>query len=209
MGVPSFYRWLSQKWVAGALSPDVAAPGRTRHYAWMRAAMLSGCGARSAGAGAPICAAGSWPALPARAGETSGNNPRALRAHTLARRAGAGRTRLHQNALAAPPPPRRYPKIVVDVIEELNQVVDGTEVPVDTSKPNPNGMEFDNLYLVRAAAPSCRCGSAAADARGRGQGTGGRPHARCCPPARPAARPQLLAARPAPPTPATCPTPRT
>jgi hypothetical protein len=43
----------------------------------------------------------------------------------------------------------RYPKIVIDVIEELTQVVDGVEVPVDTSKPNPNAVEFDNLYLVR------------------------------------------------------------
>jgi len=37
---------------------------------------------------------------------------------------------------------------VKDVIEEHPEVVDGTEVPVDTSAPNPNETEFDNLYLV-------------------------------------------------------------
>lgn len=42
----------------------------------------------------------------------------------------------------------RYPKIVRDVIEEQQQFVDGEEIPLDTSKPNPNGEEFDNLYLV-------------------------------------------------------------
>lgn len=46
----------------------------------------------------------------------------------------------------------RYPKIVRDCIEEQQQFVDGQEIPPDTSKPNPNGEEFDNLYLVRAAA---------------------------------------------------------
>ena len=43
----------------------------------------------------------------------------------------------------------KYPKIIVDCVETQAQVVDGVAVPVDTSTPNPNGMEFDNLYLVR------------------------------------------------------------
>ena len=42
----------------------------------------------------------------------------------------------------------RYPKIIVDCIEDQAQFVEGEEIPVDTSQPNPNGMEFDNLYLV-------------------------------------------------------------
>lgn len=44
-------------------------------------------------------------------------------------------------------PCQRYPKIVVDAIEEEPQEVDGVEIPVDGTKPNPNG-ECDNLYLV-------------------------------------------------------------
>jgi len=51
---------------------------------------------------------------------------------------------------------RKYPKIVVPVIEEgiiKVPIIDGdsemieVEVPVDIRKPNPNGVEVDNLYL--------------------------------------------------------------
>ncbi|XP_077499060.1 5'-3' exoribonuclease 2-like isoform X2 [Amblyomma americanum] len=42
---------------------------------------------------------------------------------------------------------RRYPSIMARCIEETATTTDGVEVPVDTTKPNPNGVEFDNLYL--------------------------------------------------------------
>ncbi|MCO5603562.1 hypothetical protein L7F22_057713 [Adiantum nelumboides] len=41
----------------------------------------------------------------------------------------------------------KYPLIVSDVIEEDAICIDGVTIPIDTSKPNPNGLEFDNLYL--------------------------------------------------------------
>ncbi|KAL9114015.1 MAG: hypothetical protein Q9227_001786 [Pyrenula ochraceoflavens] len=42
---------------------------------------------------------------------------------------------------------KKYPKIVSAVIEEKPYEIDGVEYPVDAKKPNPNGDEFDNLYL--------------------------------------------------------------
>jgi 5'-3' exonuclease len=37
--------------------------------------------------------------------------------------------------------------VVSQVIEEQPKTINGVKVPVDTTKPNPNGEEFDNLYL--------------------------------------------------------------
>lgn len=42
---------------------------------------------------------------------------------------------------------KKYPKIISPVIEDQPTNVDGQEVPVDATKANPNGEEFDNLYL--------------------------------------------------------------
>ena len=42
----------------------------------------------------------------------------------------------------------KYPKIIVDAMEEqATWSDDGTRIPVDTSLPNPNGLEYDNLFL--------------------------------------------------------------
>lgn len=47
---------------------------------------------------------------------------------------------------------KKYPKIITPVVEEKPDEIDNgdgtkTTVPIDMSKPNPNGEEFDNLYL--------------------------------------------------------------
>lgn len=39
----------------------------------------------------------------------------------------------------------KYSMVIVDVIEEEAAVIEGIKVPVDTSKPNPNNIEYDNL----------------------------------------------------------------
>jgi 5'-3' exoribonuclease 2 len=41
----------------------------------------------------------------------------------------------------------RYPKVIRDAVEKSCIDVDGRDVPADYQEPNPNGMEFDNLYL--------------------------------------------------------------
>ncbi|KAI4467869.1 3' exoribonuclease [Holotrichia oblita] len=42
---------------------------------------------------------------------------------------------------------RKYPSVIAPCIEEKTKDFDGNHIKVDTSKPNPNGVEFDNLYL--------------------------------------------------------------
>ncbi|XP_071703327.1 5'-3' exoribonuclease 3-like [Rutidosis leptorrhynchoides] len=41
----------------------------------------------------------------------------------------------------------KYPMVILDVIEEEPVEINGVKIPVDTSKPNPNKIEYDNLYL--------------------------------------------------------------
>ncbi|KAG2467907.1 XRN2 exoribonuclease, partial [Polypterus senegalus] len=42
---------------------------------------------------------------------------------------------------------RKYASIIVHCIEEKPKEYNGVRVPTDTSRPNPNEVEFDNLYL--------------------------------------------------------------
>ncbi|KAJ2135120.1 5'-3' exoribonuclease 2, partial [Coemansia sp. RSA 788] len=42
---------------------------------------------------------------------------------------------------------RKYPKVQTRVVEEKPSTFNDIEIPVDATKPNPNGVEFDNLYL--------------------------------------------------------------
>ncbi|XP_041105401.1 5'-3' exoribonuclease 2-like isoform X1 [Polyodon spathula] len=42
---------------------------------------------------------------------------------------------------------RKYASIIVHCLEEKPKECNGVCIPVDTSKPNPNEVEFDNLYL--------------------------------------------------------------
>lgn len=42
---------------------------------------------------------------------------------------------------------RKYPRVQTRVAEDHPVKVNDIEIPVDATKPNPNGVEFDNLYL--------------------------------------------------------------
>ncbi|KRT81800.1 hypothetical protein AMK59_5282, partial [Oryctes borbonicus] len=42
---------------------------------------------------------------------------------------------------------RKYPSVIAPCIEEKVKDFDGNPIKVDSSQPNPNGVEFDNLYL--------------------------------------------------------------
>lgn len=41
----------------------------------------------------------------------------------------------------------KYPLVVVDVVEDETHIIENVKVPIDTTEPNPNGLEYDNLYL--------------------------------------------------------------
>lgn len=41
----------------------------------------------------------------------------------------------------------KYPRVLCNVQEDTTQFQGGTYVPINTDQPNPNGIEFDNLFL--------------------------------------------------------------
>ena len=41
----------------------------------------------------------------------------------------------------------KFPMVIVDVVEEEAGQINGINIPIDTTKRNPNNLEFDNLYL--------------------------------------------------------------
>jgi 5'-3' exoribonuclease 2 len=41
----------------------------------------------------------------------------------------------------------KFPKVVLDILEARAQSVNGEVIPVDLTQPNPNEIEFDNLYV--------------------------------------------------------------
>ncbi|XP_066597971.1 5'-3' exoribonuclease 2 homolog [Prorops nasuta] len=42
---------------------------------------------------------------------------------------------------------RKYPSVIVECIEQKAVTIDGVRIPINSADPNPNGVEFDNLYL--------------------------------------------------------------
>lgn len=41
----------------------------------------------------------------------------------------------------------KFPKMMSDMLEKRMSVVNGVGIPVDLTQPNPNGVEWDNLYI--------------------------------------------------------------
>jgi 5'-3' exonuclease len=39
----------------------------------------------------------------------------------------------------------KYPKILSYAVEQAPDNLDGIDIPVDTTEPNPNGLEYDNF----------------------------------------------------------------
>ena len=41
----------------------------------------------------------------------------------------------------------KYPKVLTVLLEKRPTVIDGVWLPLDLNTPNPNGIEWDNLYI--------------------------------------------------------------